>query len=482
MASTNTESFADFVKKYTLVPNKFVEDFFNVLPINDDYDPKAFLVSFDIVYSWLAENPDSSDNKTNFKRRLTKNFEKDVDYEIRMVKKNIPGINGREVEDIWMTVECFKKFCMKSSSTKGKQVQDYYLQLEETLRKYHVYIRKELENKIEMQRNRINQLERNQKPPIKTRKGCIYFFMLTENECIMLGITKQGNRRYIKLGKAGKKKIRKVKLEDGSIIEEEYFEENSLAKRFNTYNSAFLDRREPDFFLEVDFPDTIEACVKNTIKDRIYRHKKEIYLISPEVLKGVIDKCIELQKSYEALKKELGDEDPLDTDSHTIAIQISNDNEELENTFSNNDNEEELFDEEESIEGGGDNKLLFYTEHLFADLDIYLKDYRTIKKYILTSMLAFTYFCNGFETLEEYKPFVFTNTFSKILDKRTQNRLRLAKTFTELINSGNENVCYYISDGIAARRLKKINEQQNIYYGNLSHKLNNVCERIKPNE
>jgi len=269
---SDTESFKDFVKRFTLVPNSFVDDFYMVLPQDDKYDPKAFMISFDVVVKWL------DGQKFHFKRMLTNNFTRDVDYTIYYDDMFDDGRNRRR-ESIYMTVDCFKRFCMLSRTEKGEQTRQYFLEMEDSLRRYHLVIRKELEFQLEEFRNRIKQLELNQKGNInKTTIGGIYFFKaLNVKEPIDI----EDDEEVLKIG----------------------YVSNDLNSRFNTYNPGLGDRLIPDFFLPCDDPEKIEACVKSMIKDKIYRKNKEIYILNTDMLKYLISNCINLRKGMKSFKE-----------------------------------------------------------------------------------------------------------------------------------------------------------------------------------
>ena len=68
-------TFAEFLKKYSTIPNQFIDDFFNVLQYTDYND--TFFINFDNVVKWLGQRKDST------KRTLVDNFIKNVDYTLK---------------------------------------------------------------------------------------------------------------------------------------------------------------------------------------------------------------------------------------------------------------------------------------------------------------------------------------------------------------------------------------------------------------
>jgi hypothetical protein len=60
-------------------------------------------------------------------------FDKKDTFEIRRSGKNKETRGGHNKETILLTVNCFKKFCMKADTKKADQIHDYYIKLEELL-------------------------------------------------------------------------------------------------------------------------------------------------------------------------------------------------------------------------------------------------------------------------------------------------------------------------------------------------------------
>jgi phage anti-repressor protein len=97
------------------------------------YDTKKdFVIDFDNVWKWLGFT-----RKDNAKRLLEKFFTKDIDYKIISLRseenKNKEETRGRKEEQIMLTINTFKKFCLKSETKKADEVHDYYIKLEELL-------------------------------------------------------------------------------------------------------------------------------------------------------------------------------------------------------------------------------------------------------------------------------------------------------------------------------------------------------------
>jgi len=119
----------------------FVGSFYLYLNYNTKKD---FVVDFDNIWKWIGFS-----RKSDAKRVLLKNFIEGVDYTIKKAAtevcgpdisneihenkvKNLGG-SGMNKEKITLTVNTFKKFCLKASTKKADEIHDYYIKLEELL-------------------------------------------------------------------------------------------------------------------------------------------------------------------------------------------------------------------------------------------------------------------------------------------------------------------------------------------------------------
>jgi hypothetical protein len=147
----------------------FVASFYCFL----NYDSKKdFIIDFDNVWKWLGFT-----RKDNAKRLLEKNLVIDIDYIVQKAappkggaafdtnstQKNLGGA-GINKENIMLTINTFKKFCLKAGTKKADEVHDYYIKLEElvqeTVNEESNELRKQLNNseeekvKIEEEKNK----------------------------------------------------------------------------------------------------------------------------------------------------------------------------------------------------------------------------------------------------------------------------------------------------------------------------------------
>lgn len=87
-------------------------------------ETNPFPVDFDEAWRWVGYY-----KKANAKQALLQKFTQLIDYQILLNNQQNSGA-GRPEEKIYLTVDCFKAFCMLADTEVGKQVRRYYLDLE----------------------------------------------------------------------------------------------------------------------------------------------------------------------------------------------------------------------------------------------------------------------------------------------------------------------------------------------------------------
>ncbi len=234
--------FADFLKKYSTIPNSFIDDFFTFYKQNTNEDD--IIIDLDLVAKWLQIQ------KFNLKKTLIRSYIKNVDY---TVKKNKLTTAGRPSETILISISCFKRICMNSNTEKGGEVRKYYEQIETLLNKYKDHIIESLQKKVGI-------LENNQKPKHNPKKGVIYFIRshLEPENVFKLGKSKKFKTRYL------------------------------------THNSSHSDDLEIVLIFESDYIGDVEDCMKVALRSKQYRKRKEIYHTDVDTLKSVLKTCDKL--------------------------------------------------------------------------------------------------------------------------------------------------------------------------------------------
>ena len=90
-------------------------------------DPNDFVIDLDNVWEWLGFS-----QKDAAKRVLNKSFKRDIDYKVllhMLVAQKKEGRGGHNTEKIMLTINAFKRFCLKAGTTKADQIHEYYLHL-----------------------------------------------------------------------------------------------------------------------------------------------------------------------------------------------------------------------------------------------------------------------------------------------------------------------------------------------------------------
>jgi hypothetical protein len=95
--------------------------------------PNDYIIDLDEVYKWIGFS-----RKDHAKTLLITQFKEGIHY--KMNKEVSPrtrgNLGGRPVEKILLTIEGFKKYCLKASTEKSDQIYDYYIKMEKIIFKY----------------------------------------------------------------------------------------------------------------------------------------------------------------------------------------------------------------------------------------------------------------------------------------------------------------------------------------------------------
>jgi superfamily II DNA or RNA helicase/phage anti-repressor protein len=235
----NDTSINKFLKDNSDIPHDFI-DYYTSNLSND-----STVIDLDIVAKWLNMR------KHDVKKTLIRTYIDKVDYTITKPKTGPKG--GRPDGLILISASCFRRICMMSKTERGNEVRNYFEKIEKLLNKYKNYIIENLNKKIDV-------LEYNQKPIVKTGKGVIYFIkskLLPDN--------------IFKLGKS-----------------------KNFKQRYLSHNSAHADNLEVVVVFETENIDQVESCLKSILKKHQYRKRKEIYQVDLDVLKEILQGCEEL--------------------------------------------------------------------------------------------------------------------------------------------------------------------------------------------
>ncbi len=266
-------SLQDYLKKFSSVSNKFIDDFFGLFDENTDDDD--FVINIDFISTWLGIL------RGNIKKTLTESYRKNIDYKITETKSTTAG---RPSERILLTPDCFKRICMLTKSPKGEEVRSYYIQLEKHLDKYK-------DNIINDLRSRIKVLEGDLKPLEIPKDHGVIYVLKTDNNIELKDIYKIGSTTDFK-------------------------------SRLLTHQSSHADNVKVEHIYKTTNVKGVERCLKTVLQERQYRKRKEFYQIDIEDLKKIIDNCGEtitlLKKSR--INKPSTDESGKKTNNHFVYL------------------------------------------------------------------------------------------------------------------------------------------------------------------
>jgi len=236
----NNISLQEYLKKYSTINNKFIDDFFNLYNINTTNND--FVINLDNVVKWLKAH------KKNLKSTLNDSYQIDIDYKI----KTLPRTGkGRPEEEIMLTPQCFKRLSMMSRTAKAEEVRNYFIAIEEHLDKYKGYIITGLNKKLE-------KYEKELKPTPEIAKTNVIYILKTNQDI----------ENVYKLGKS-----------------------KEFKSRLATHQSSHPEKLDIVYVYETEMIDKVENCLKSLLKDMGYRKRKEFYEIDINILKQLIKTC-----------------------------------------------------------------------------------------------------------------------------------------------------------------------------------------------
>ena len=236
----------------------FVSSFYCYL----NYDPnKDFVIKLNDVWKWIGYS-----RMDPAQRFLKKNFVKDVDYRVENFAPQVGGASsgvkkhgGQNKELITMTINTFKKFCMKSRTSKADEIHDYYLKLEEiihgTVNEESEDLRMKLKNKGEESED----LKIKLKEKDEEKNTILEETLITQNPkntlCIYYGLIDNVSTKNEKLIKFGRT--------------------NDLGRRLKEHKKVFLNFRLINVF-KVSNHIEIENIIKS--HDTLKKYRRSVII------------------------------------------------------------------------------------------------------------------------------------------------------------------------------------------------------------
>jgi phage anti-repressor protein len=238
----NKINLKDFLKKYTAVSNKFVDEYYSFYEMCEK--EKYGILLEDIVEYLEVKNND------RFYENFRKKYIENIDY----IKKNILNekmVEGKKYTFYYTSLDTFEKICMMSKAKKANEVRDYFI----ILRKFIQYYKDHISNMI------IENI-------LKYPNGYVYIILVNKGKNIF---------------KFGKTK--------------------NIKNRLKNYATGLDTHPDIKFIILVKDKNTVENCVKSLIKDHQYKPNKEIYKVNIDIIKGAIFDCAELNIKYDEMYK-----------------------------------------------------------------------------------------------------------------------------------------------------------------------------------
>ena len=273
----------------------FMTSFYSYL----NYDSrKDFVVDLNDVWKWCGFT-----RKDHAKRLLIKFFNKNVDYVISLHSKGEKGSiisppkeekecllprtgeskRGRPVEDIYMNVDTFKKFCLTARTNKATQIHNYFITMEEIIMETVAEENEKLANKLRLKDCEIekNELEMEENILINSDKTPLVYIGIVDDNLVKFGYSKGIQKRVLKQHKKDFNKfILKYTIHSNNYIElEDAIKEactepgllygRRISKIINDKNQTELIQLSEDFKIEDLYREILKL-------NEIIKKKKEL--------------------------------------------------------------------------------------------------------------------------------------------------------------------------------------------------------------
>ena len=160
----------DFLKKYSLIENKFIDDFYSFY--DEGMNEFDYSIDLEKIAFWLSVQ------KAHLKTLLESNFIENEDYIILKPengKGKGKGKGGNKKENIMLRYICAKELCMLSRCEKASIIRKFYIDLKKLIITYKDSIVRDLNNQLG-----INQTNKQLIEKVKN-KGLIYVLKIDDS-------------------------------------------------------------------------------------------------------------------------------------------------------------------------------------------------------------------------------------------------------------------------------------------------------------
>ena len=309
----------------------FVASFYGFL----NYDSKTdFVIDLDDVWKWVGFS-----NKAHSKHLLEKNFIIDKDYKLLFTKPGEQRLHpkgGHNKDTIMLTIETFKKFCLKACTKKADEIHDYYIKLEETLQEVVHDESTELKLQLEKTNTELEktntELEKSEKTREKIREKTLLEQFGSNVQCVYYGVIddlSDANEPLIKFGNSNNLRTR-------VLSHKETYTNFRLLNAFKVENKMQIENAIKDH------PSFIERRRTITLKNKKYIELLNANELSFPVLDKTIKEIImsvecnivnymKLLEENKRLKKQLETHDEMNNTNELILLRAENKHLKMEN-------------------------------------------------------------------------------------------------------------------------------------------------------
>lgn len=119
----------DLFKTFTRVPSDFIDEFFGILQNKSN---EEFPINIESVAK-LLHSPKNALFKT-----LDKSYIRNEDYTVENVSQDErhQGRGGSNKVVVKLTIDCFKRFCMRSRTARSELVRTYFIEVDNFISHY----------------------------------------------------------------------------------------------------------------------------------------------------------------------------------------------------------------------------------------------------------------------------------------------------------------------------------------------------------
>lgn len=235
--------------------------------LNHDSD-KDFIINFDNVWKWVGFT-----RKDNGKKLLEKFFKVDIDYKIVFLRLEENLLGGRPSETIMITINTFKKFCLKAGTKKADEVHDYYIKLEKLLNETVNEQTNQLMKQLDYQtKYHLSEMEKMKKKLEKKKK---VKYELTHSLYIISNPFFKG---YYKIGKSSSINNRMDNYVSGSPVD---YKIEYLCKVRNKTEETIVENM------------VLQILNSYTVKNHLDNDREWVFGLDLEIIKKEMNDCVE---------------------------------------------------------------------------------------------------------------------------------------------------------------------------------------------